>query len=138
MRERIASLAQPSPQGRSYEAMRLATSQERGRCETTRRLSSGRRALRPALEMNVPALAPWAREPPGACGGRSSASEDAGPPPLAANLAGRYTSPGSAGLDPVDSHRYTGDREARPNCTPVLNAHGSASGRASSRAAEPA
>ncbi len=59
MRERIASLAQPSPRGRSYKAMRLATSQERGRCEKTRRLSSGRRVLRPALEMDVPALAPW-------------------------------------------------------------------------------
>jgi hypothetical protein len=55
----------------------------------------------------------------GACRGCSSASEDAGPPPLAANLAGRHTSPGSAGLDPVDSDRYTGDRGARPNCTPV-------------------
>jgi hypothetical protein len=39
--------------------MRLATSQERRRCETTRRLSSGSRVLRPALEMDVPALAPW-------------------------------------------------------------------------------
>lgn len=56
---RIASLAQPSPRRRAHKAMRLATSQERGRCETTRRLPLRRRVLWPALEMDVPTLVPW-------------------------------------------------------------------------------